>query len=139
MLEIEFEKPIEEICECCGNTTVKLTRFIYKNDDAFGIYYAKFTKNHPEKNVIGLISLRDWGTDLITSRVSFLFNLWLNDKDYNIEILDAQKNSPWKSEILGKLLSRSEALNHKWITEVYHITDHIVLEDKILIQHLNNF
>ena len=137
MLEIEFEEPIEEICECCGNTTTKLTRFIYKDDDAFGIYYAQFTKDHDKKNVKGLISLGDWGTDITSSRVSFLFNLWLDNEDYNIEILDA-KDSPWKNEILGKLLTRTEALHHIWINEVYHITDHIVLEDEILIKYLNN-
>jgi hypothetical protein len=38
--------------------------------------------------------------------------------------------SPWQdAEILGRMLDREEALRHPWIKEVFHITDHMVLED----------
>ncbi len=136
MIEIEFEDPHYEICECCGNTTVKLTRFVYADDEAFAIYYIRFTKEHDEKNVLGLISLGEWGTDEIPkSRTSFLFRLWFNNENYNVSIVDG-KESPWQSEILGKILSREEALQHQWIDDVFHITDHIVDEDSEVIKYL---
>jgi hypothetical protein len=40
MLTIEFEKPHQSVCECCGGTTTSLTRFVYRDDDAFAVYYA---------------------------------------------------------------------------------------------------
>lgn len=40
MIEIEFEQPNVYLCECCGNEIKKLTRFVYKNDDAYAVYYA---------------------------------------------------------------------------------------------------
>jgi hypothetical protein len=38
MIRIEFENPIESQCECCGKTTVRLTRFVYRDDDAYAVY-----------------------------------------------------------------------------------------------------
>lgn len=136
MIEIEFEDPHYETCECCGNTTVKLTRFVYANDEAFAIYYIRFTKEHDDKNVLGIISLGEWGIDEIPeSRTSFLFRLWFTNENYNVSIIDG-KESPWQSEILGKILSREEALQHPWIDNVFHITDHIVDEDSEVIKYL---
>lgn len=63
MLRIEFEPPEHSLCECCGKTTTRLTRFVYKNDDAYAVYYANFTPQHPEKVLRGLISLGEWGDD----------------------------------------------------------------------------
>jgi len=135
MLKIEFEDPVNEICGCCGNTTVRLTRFVCENDSAFAVYYIRFTKEHDDKDILGLISLGEWGTDEIPeNRASFLFKLWLDNKKWNVSILDGEK-SPWNSEILGKILQRKEALHHPWIKDVFHITDHIVKEDQELIKY----
>lgn len=52
-------------------------------------------------------------------------------------IVDAAK-SPWKdADIVGKILDREEALAHDWIKEVFHITDHMVVEDEALKAYLN--
>jgi hypothetical protein len=34
-------------------------------------------------------------------------------------------------------LDRQEALAHPWVKDVFHITDHAVLEDKVLKEHLD--
>ncbi|WP_144283022.1 hypothetical protein [Chryseobacterium echinoideorum] len=136
MLKIEFEEPNYELCECCGNTTIKLTRFVYEDENAFAIYYISFTKGHSDKDVLGLISIGDWGTDEVPEcRTSFLFKLWFDDNTSYVRILDGNE-SPWNSDILGKILQREDALNHPWIKDVYHITDHIVEEDQEVIEHL---
>lgn len=60
MLEIEFEPPKESVCDCCENTTIKLVRFVYQDGDAFAVYYAQFTRDHPEKRLSGF-SWKDVG------------------------------------------------------------------------------
>lgn len=60
MIRIEFEEPDKEICNCCNNEIIRLTRFVYKDQDAFAIYYLKFTKGHEDKHAIGIISIGDW-------------------------------------------------------------------------------
>ncbi|CAD0008073.1 MULTISPECIES: hypothetical protein [Flavobacterium] len=138
MIRIEFEEPILEVCDCCNNETIKLTRFVYKNEDAFAIYYLRFTKSHDDQFAIGIISIGDWGTDdEPKNRFSFPFRIWIGDNDeYQIGLMDKEE-SPWNHKILGYILDRKEALDHPWIKEVFHITDHIVMEDKELIEYFD--
>jgi len=60
MLRFEFEEPRRSSCQCCGKETTSLTRFVYKDDDAFGVYYAQFTDGHAEKRLSGIIGLGEW-------------------------------------------------------------------------------
>ena len=39
---------------------------------------------------------------------------------------------------LDQMPIREEALKHPWINEVFHVTDHIVWEDKEIIAYLND-
>jgi hypothetical protein len=55
MLRFEFEEPLRSNCQCYGELTTSLTRFVYKDDDAFGVYYAKFTEGHAEKRLSVLL------------------------------------------------------------------------------------
>ncbi len=136
MLEIEFEPPTESVCNCCGNATVSLTRFVLKDGNAHAVYYAQYTRAHGEKRMSGLIGLGDWNeTAEPEDRLAFPFQIWLKDGDSAIGLIDAE-NSPWSdSTYLGRLLDRAEALTHPWIHEVFHITDHMVLEDPEIISY----
>lgn len=139
MIEIEFEEPETSKCECCDDISVWLTRFVTEDGDAFAVYHAAFTEGHPEKGLLGTISLGDWGDwdgdaeSIPDSRVTFAFDLWLNEEDFfNVTITDASE-SPWSGQdILGKMLSREEALAHPWIDDVFHITDHITADDQVI-------
>lgn len=51
-------------------------------------------------------------------------------------IIDSEE-SPWRNwEILGRILDRSDALDHPLIDEVFHIADHMVSEDMELRNYL---
>ena len=41
------------------------------------------------------------------------------------------------AEMLGTMLDRKEGLKHEWIKEVFHIIDHIVEEDRPVIDYLS--
>ena len=129
-MTFEFEEPKESICECCGNTTVRLTRFVHRDGDAHAIYYAMFTKGHPEKRLSGLISLGEWGEGATPEgRVAFPFQIWTDENNFKVGLVDAV-DSPWSNvTFLGRILNREEALKHKWLPEVFHITDHMVTDD----------
>jgi hypothetical protein len=79
MLEIDVGESNENNCECCGNVTKDLTRFVYQDNDAF-----------------------------------------------------------WKDvTFLGRILDRGEALKHEWISDVFHITDHMVADDKEIVGYFS--
>ena len=138
MIEIEFEEPNVFDCECCGNETKKLTRFVYNNDNAHAVYYVQFTLGHEDKTVSGIVSLGEWGEGSEPSqRIAFPFRIWTNEENYQVGLMDKDE-SPWcDAELLGEILNREDALKHDFLKEVFHITDHIVAEDKEVIEFLN--
>lgn len=138
MIEIEFEKPTVTKCACCGGKTTRLTRFVYQDNHAFAVYYLLFTEGHNEKVAEGLIGLGQWGEDgAPEKRTAFPFRIWTTEKNYHVGLMDA-RDSVWGDvTFLGRVLDREEALKHEWIQDVYHITDHIVMEDREVISYFN--
>ena len=135
MIETEFEKPKYSLCECCGNTTTKLTRYVYQNGDAFAVYYVLFTNGHENKVAQLLIGLGEWGEDgSPEKRTAFAINIWDDGGNWGVGLTD-KNESPWSHvDFLGTILNREEALAHSWVKDVFHITDHIVSEDQPVIE-----
>lgn len=128
MIEIEFEEPQSSVCECCGGTTTRLTRFVSQDGDAFGVYYAAFSENHPR--LIGIVSLGEWWEDGVPeSRVAFAFEMWSENDNYNVGIIDADESEWADAVILGRKLRRDEALQHPWLRDVFRITDQMTDDD----------
>ena len=139
MLTLEFEPEHESgPCECCGGRTTSLTRFVHKDGDAYAIYYAQFSNNHPEHSVLATVSLGPWGEGAVPEqRVAFALELRSSQSQYEVAVIDADR-SPWReAKIIGRTLNRDEALKHPMLAEVFHITDHMVLEDMPLKAYLN--
>lgn len=130
MIDIECPEPIDSECECCGGITTRLTRFVTREGNAYAIYHAMYGEQHRDRGVIGIVGLGDWfeGSNP-ESRVAFAVRLWFDGTQFQVTIIDALE-SPWKDvNIISRKLSRDEGLRHPWIQDVFHITDHITLED----------
>lgn len=71
-----------------------------------------------------------WGNDASPhTRVGFAAQIRVYNDEYQAMITDAA-DSPWKDvTIVGRILSRDEALAHTRIREVFQIIDHIVNDD----------
>jgi hypothetical protein len=138
MIEIEFETPKEHKCVCCGEEEIRLTRFVYRDGNAYAVYYAKFTKTHEDKLVYGLIGLGAWGEGAKPmDRTAFSFKIWTKEDNYQVALTDKEE-SPWKKlEFLGKILDRQEGLTHPLIKEVFILTDHMVTDDKVIVDYFN--
>jgi hypothetical protein len=140
MIEIEFDDPEKNICECCGNESTRLTRFVYQDNNAFAVYYAKFTEKHDDKVLYGLIGLGEWCDDEKgeESRTAFAFKIWLDGDQYQVGITDAEE-SPWgQTTLLGNILNREDAIKHEWIKDVFHITDHMVEDDQEIVNYFGD-
>lgn len=138
MLRIEFEEPTETRCVCCGNTTARFTRFVYQDDNAFAVYYAQYTRGHAGGDVNGLIGLGAWGEGAEPKdRVAFAVKIWTNEARYQVGLVDAAE-SPWsEATFLGRILNRDEALHHPRVKGAFHITDHMVTEDRAIVEYFS--
>jgi len=97
-----------------------------------------FSDNHSDRVVKMVISLGEWGEDSDPNqRKAFALDLRVTDEQYEVMVTDAV-DCPWqKSKILGRICDREEALADPLIQEVFHITDHVVIEDEPLKMYLD--
>ncbi|WP_431688785.1 hypothetical protein [Hahella sp. NBU794] len=137
MLRIEFEEPSKSKCDCCGNIATRLTRFVYKENDAFAVYFALFTLGHEEEGVYALIGLGEWGEGgEQENRTAFAVRMKTVNDNRGVMVVD-RGESPWRDvEYFGRILDREEALAHPWIKDVFYITDRIFEEDRAISDFL---
>ena len=138
-IRIECEAPHDSgPCPCCGGKTTTLTRVVYRDENACAIYYARFSDNHPDHIVCLAVSIGAWGEgSRPEGRVSFALEMRLGPSSYEVGVRDAA-SSPWNGKsLLGPMLDRAAALAHPLIKEVFHITDHAVVEDAALKAYLD--
>jgi hypothetical protein len=139
MLTIKYEKPIlGEVCPCCGGRTIRLTRFVYSDSDAHAVYYAAFSNKHPKRFVSAIVSLGEWGEGSTPAeRLAFAVRIRAAKSEYQVMVINAEDSLWHDADILGRMLDREEALTHPWLDEVFHITDHIIEEDRAVRDYLD--
>ncbi|MFK8297205.1 hypothetical protein ACI76O_02300 [Capnocytophaga cynodegmi] len=139
MITIEFEAPKFEKCNYCNAKITQLTRFVYQDNEAFAYYYAKFEDHNNPKVVECLVVLCEWdeNNEKIIKKTGFPLKIWVKDDNYNIT-LTKKDECPWKNIPEVEILDREQSLNHLQKSDVFHITDHIVTEDKEVIAYFEN-
>ena len=137
MLTFGFEEPTSSTCDCCGGITTSLTRFVYDDGDAYAVYYARFGVGHEPRVVEAVVSIGEWGEGSGSwDRLAFPLRVRAAETEYQVTIVDAAE-SPWAGvELLGRMLDRAEALEHERLKEVFHISDHMVRDDRPLRDYL---
>ena len=136
--EIELSEPSVFTCECCGGLTVRLTRFVHKQGDAFAVYYAAYSNNHAENEVAMLISLGEWGEgSKATQRVAFYCLVRPSDDSYEVMLGDAAESAWGDAELVGKKLSRMAALRHRWKDAAFEVLDAAFEQDSSLTGFLH--
>jgi hypothetical protein len=134
MITIEQPDPRISTCDCCGNRTTTLLRFVYKDEDAYAVYFASFTEDHPNKVVQSIVSIGGWGEDSSPEdRYAFALRFWDTEGQYNVEVIDAADSLWSNADTIGHKLSRAEALEHPLLPDVFHVTDHIFRDDEYLL------
>jgi hypothetical protein len=131
--DVELSPPSSSRCDCCGGLTVKLTRFVHRDGDAFAIYYATYANNHPDHEIAMLVSLGDWGDSATPDdRAAFYCRIRPSGDSYEVMLGDAA-SSPWAdAAIVGTKLSRAEALRHPWKATAFEVLDSAFPQDPSL-------
>lgn len=85
-----------------------------------------------------VISLGEWGEGAIAERRrAFSIQIRASDSQYEVMVTGAD-DCPWNGvALIGRVLNREEALAHPWLKDVFHITDHIVVDDEPVKAYLN--
>lgn len=136
--EIEMSDPSASHCECCGGLTVRLTRFVFRDGDAFAVYYARYSNNHPENLVDFLVSIGEWGEgSRPDQRASFFCRVRPANGSYEVMLGDAAESAWGEAEIIGQKLSREQALRHPLKATAFEVLDQAFETDRSLAGFLS--
>jgi len=116
---------------------VQLTRNIYRDDKAFGIYNALYCNRHPDREIDTLFSVGDpQNLSGNHDRVAFHCRIRAIGDAYQVMIDDAAE-SAWAEEVAGVVkLTRAQALEHPSKAEVFQALDEAMLHDPSLHGYL---
>jgi hypothetical protein len=110
---------------------------VHKDGNAHAVYLASYSDNHPDRVVSIAAGLGPWGDGAMPEdRVAFALQLRNGPASFSVAVVGPVQ-SPWaNAAFLGRTLTREEALSHPLVSEAFHLTDHMVLEDEPIRRYL---
>jgi hypothetical protein len=139
MYEIEVGTNAEITkCHCFGQESFVGHGFVYKDGDAYAVYYVGWSRYHLEKNISIALAIGEWG-DNSTSSDRTCFGIEAREGDYEIQFqIINPEDSPWpNTELLGVMLSREESIKHPLLEELFNIVGEIVGNHPAVRNYLN--
>lgn len=130
LMKIECEPPHYIACQCCGENITRLTRFVYKNHNAFAYYYGEIEpKKHNDfiKCLVVICEFDD--NDEIVHKIGFPIVLWNNQGLIATTLLNADEIA-WQNIANVEILNRESALVNPYKSDVFRISDEILEQDK---------
>lgn len=118
------------LCDCCGTRSTTVHGFVYRAGDAFGIYYAGWSAQHPERGVILIIATGEWAEGSgPADRVSIGMVARPTDTEVQFTVIEPDQ-SPWgDTSLLGKALSRAAAIGHPCLRQALEVAELVVHDD----------
>jgi hypothetical protein len=126
LIRIEPEPPVKESrCETCGGTNRFLHGYVYDDESAHGIYFLEWCDgNHPDHAAFLTVGLGEFGEGTTASDRAAICVQWRAE---GMGLTDQPARD--RPDLLGAFLPRDTALQRPDIDHVWHIVDHIVLDD----------
>jgi hypothetical protein len=137
MLSLECNPPTEgEPCACCGGRTTSLVRYVRKDGFAHAIYIARYSDNHPDREVGAVVMLGPWGEGTSAQdRSAFLLRIREKAGRFQVMVDDANMAGVDVSGMASHRLTREQALAHPMVREVFAVSDLIVAQDANVIEY----
>ncbi|EPL06033.1 hypothetical protein CF161_21276 [Pseudomonas sp. CF161] len=138
-LQIEpGEETVAGHCGTCGHETRMFRGFVFNADGAYAVYLGTYTAAHPERGLSMAVSLRGWGAGSDTTAKECVALEWrITHREPGCRVLDADDTSWAGKPILGRMLSRHEAMSSGRGAEAFAVTDALWKADPRLAKALN--
>ena len=131
------ENKSSSTCHCCGKKSCVGHGFVYKNDDAYAIYYVGWSNSHPDKKVSMALAIGDWGDSATNDdRTCFGIEASEGNEEVLFRVIDPNE-SPWpNTDLLGQMLTRDKGLSHSLLKEVFVIAESVLRGHVALREYL---
>lgn len=127
--EVEPSGEKADKCECCGSTSHTVWGYVHERDGATrAVYYVGWAEGHEERVIWITLGLGAWGQETTESdRRSVALEGRTFDGEPWLGIVDEPHFD--YPHLLGDLLSRQEALDDPCLTDLWAVTDAVVVND----------
>jgi hypothetical protein len=125
-IRIAPEPPVKRAtCESCGTTNSLLHGYVYDDEDPHGVYFLEWcVGDHPQSAAFLTIGLGAFGEESrATDRRAFCIE-WSAE---GMRLTDEPVRD--RPELLGEFVPRDCALQMPNVDHLWHVADHIVLDD----------
>lgn len=131
------ENHSSSVCHCCGHESNIGHGFVYKNGDAYAVYYAGWSKDHSDKKVSFAIAVGEWeDNSTINDRTCLGIEVYVDERGILYSAIDPDQ-SPWaNTELLGKMISRKDALHFPFLQEIFGIAECVVRNHDAIREYL---
>jgi len=125
-IRIEPEPRIKEsVCDACGGTNRLLHGYVYEDDFAHGVYFVEWCDGpHSHRAAFVTVGLGAFG-DGTDRRDRAAFCVAWRREGMSLEDEPARD----RPDLLGEFVPRTAALEMSNIEHLWHVADHIVLDD----------
>jgi hypothetical protein len=123
------------ICDCCGGERQVITGFVYQDECTLAAYFAACYPHQGEAWMD--VVLGSWGDDSNADHVTFGCRCGPVDGPSSpaCTVVAAASMLP-ASPVLGRKLTREEALAHPWLGHFWEVVDFLLTADRTLHQHV---
>ncbi len=124
-------------CDSCGHETRTFRGFVFNQDGAYAVYLGTYTSSHPELGVAMAVSLLGWGEGEDEATRECVALEWKPaESGPGCRVIDASETSWASSKILGKMLSREQAMITGRASEAFRVTNAVWVNDERLSRAL---
>jgi hypothetical protein len=111
--------------------------FVCKNGEAYAVYYAGWSAEHPERRVSLALAIGEWGDDSSAAdRTCFGLEAREQDEEILFRVIEPGE-SPWSNtDLLGDMISREKALSDSLLKEVFVVAEHVVRNHQAISEYL---
>ena len=126
--EVEIgEDETSSVCACCGRASSSGHGFVYKNGDAYAIYWAAWSTLHSGKKVSFALGIGEWDDDATADdRAWFGLDVFATTDRYLLRVVDPKDSPLHDIESLGRMMSRSAGIKHPLRGEVFAIMERVL-------------
>lgn len=142
MYSVDLNEKIKTFeCSDCGKTCMTVWGFIRKDGNAHAVYYAGLMTGHSELSVRLTVSIGDWGTTYVEGQDALLRS-WIfieaqpTADSYEMMVREPQESVYFNKTILGRPMSRAEALVSPSLQEFFAVADFVAFNDPAVKSYL---
>jgi hypothetical protein len=135
---IEFNDRVKSFtCPHCGEESMTVWGWVSKDNAAHAAYFANLMTGHLEASVRLTISIGGWGEEENLAKRKWIFiEARPVAGSYEMMVREPEESLYSGKPILGKAMTRSEALASSLVQEFFAVADHIANNDPAVKSYL---